>query len=57
MAANRGVRADEDVRAALDDRMVMVAHAWQERPMLGAVERNAFGERGKREHIVLLGKR
>jgi hypothetical protein len=56
LAAGRGVRADEDLRAALDDRLTVVAHAWQERPALGMEERRAFGERGKREHIVLLGR-
>lgn len=54
VAAGRAMRADEDVRAALDDRLAMVAWAWQDRPMLGAAERRAFGERGKREHILLL---
>ncbi len=54
MAAGRAILADDDVRRALDDRLVMVAWAWMERPALGAVERNAFGERGKREHVLLL---
>jgi SAM-dependent methyltransferase len=57
MAAGRGRHADEDVRAALDDRLAMVAWAWQERPMLGAAERHAFAARGKREHVLLLERR
>jgi hypothetical protein len=54
VAVGRAMRADEDVRAALDDRLAMVAWAWQDRPMLGAAERRAFGDRPKREHILLL---
>ena len=57
LAADRAMRADEDVRAALDDRLAMVAWAWQERPMLGAAERRAFADRSKREHILLLERR
>ena len=49
--------ADEDVRAALDDRLVPRAWAWQERTMLGGTERRAFGERGKREHLIVLERR
>lgn len=54
LAAGRAIWADDDVRGALDDRLAMVAWAWQERPALGAIERRAFEERGKREHILLL---
>ncbi len=49
--------ADEDVRAMLDDRLALVAWAWQERPALGAAERTAFAARGKREHLLLLERR
>lgn len=54
LAAGRAMRADEDIRAALDDRLAMVAWAWQDRPMLGAAERRGFGDRPKREHILVL---
>jgi SAM-dependent methyltransferase len=57
VAAGRAMRADDDVRSALDDRLSLVARAWQERVSLNAVERRAFGERGKREHIILLERR
>ena len=57
LAGARPMFADDDLRATLDDRLAVVAWAWQERPMLGAVERNAFGDRGKREHIVVVERR
>jgi SAM-dependent methyltransferase len=49
--------ADDDLRAALDDRLVPVAWAWQERTMLGNAERRAFVERPKREHVFVLERR
>jgi SAM-dependent methyltransferase len=54
VAAGRGMFALDDVRGALTDDLVIEAWASQERPMLGAGERRAFGERGKAEHVVLL---
>jgi SAM-dependent methyltransferase len=54
VARNRGMFALDDVRGALTDDLVMEAWASQERPMLGAGERRAFGERGKAEHVILL---
>ena len=40
-----------------DDRLAVVAGASQQRPMLGAPERPAFGERGKREHVIVVERR
>jgi hypothetical protein len=34
--------------------VVIEAWASQERPMLGSVERRAFGDRPKAEHIIVL---
>jgi hypothetical protein len=52
----RGVAhyALDDLRAVLGDGVILEAWASQERPMLGAGERKAFGERPKAEHIALL---
>ncbi len=44
----------DDVRGALTDELVLEAWASQQRPMLGGVERRAFGDRPKAEHILLL---
>lgn len=57
IAAGRAFHALDDVRAVLTDELELVAWASQERTMLGAAERNAFGDRGKAEHLVLLRKR
>lgn len=57
MAGARAMFADDDLRAALDDRLAVVAWAYQERPMLGAAEHRAFGERGKREHVIVVERR
>ena len=57
LAGARALYADDDLRAALDDRLAVVAWAAQERPMLGAVERKAFAERGKREHVIVVERR
>jgi hypothetical protein len=51
--AGKAAFADEDVRSVLDDRMAVVAWAWQERLKLGP-ERKAFRDRAKREHIIVL---
>ncbi len=57
MAGVRPMYADDDLRGALDDRLAVVAWASQQRPMLGAPERTAFGERGKREHVIVVERR
>lgn len=57
IAAGRAMRADDDVRAVLDDRLAMVAWAWQDRPQLGGAEKRAFADRPKREHVLLLVRR
>lgn len=57
LVGTRALHADDDLRAAFDDRLAVVAWASQERAMLGAVERRAFGERGKREHVVVVERR
>lgn len=51
--AGKACFADEDLRSVLDDRVEVVAWAWQERQKLGP-ERKLFGDRPKREHIVVL---
>jgi SAM-dependent methyltransferase len=56
LAGGRARYADEDLRSVLDDRMAVVAWAWQERPALGNAERRAFTDRPKREHVVLLAR-
>ncbi|MEZ4401388.1 MAG: DNA methyltransferase [Kofleriaceae bacterium] len=53
----RAIYADEDLQAVFDDRLAVVAWASQERPMLGAAERRAFGDRPKREHVVIVERR
>jgi hypothetical protein len=47
----------DDVREALTDELVLEAWASQTRPMLGGVEKRAFGDRPKAEHILLLRRR
>ncbi|HVV88836.1 MAG TPA: DNA methyltransferase [Kofleriaceae bacterium] len=56
LAGGRARHADDDLRSVLDDRLAVVAWAWQERPALGA-ERRVFTERPKREHVVVLARR
>ena len=53
----RAIFALDDLRGALTDDLAVVAWASQERPMLGRVERIAFGDRPKAEHVVLLRRR
>jgi hypothetical protein len=50
----RALYALDDVREALTADLVIEAWASQERPMLGSVERRAFGDRPKAEHILVL---
>ena len=47
----------DDIRDALTDELVLEAWASQTRPMLGGVERRAFGDRPKAEHALLLRRR
>jgi hypothetical protein len=54
VAKGRALYALDDVREALTGDLVIEAWASQERPMLGSVERSAFGDRPKAEHIVVL---
>jgi hypothetical protein len=56
IAANRAFFALDDLRGVLTGDLELVAWASQSRPMLGATERNAFGDRFKAEHLVLLRK-
>ena len=57
VARNRAYYALDDVRTALNEELILDSWASQERPMLGAVERRAFGERAKAEHVILLRRR
>ena len=54
VARGRALYALDDLREALTSDVVIEAWASQERPMLGGVERRAFGDRPKAEHIVVL---
>lgn len=54
VAKGRAMYALDDVREALTGDLVIEAWASQERPMLGSVERRAFGDRPKAEHIVVV---
>ncbi|HPH64990.1 MAG TPA: DNA methyltransferase [Kofleriaceae bacterium] len=56
-AGGRATYALDDVRGALSDAFYIEAWASQERPMLGAGERKAFGERPKAEHAIVLRRR
>jgi hypothetical protein len=56
VAQGRAIHALDDIRDALPGDLVLEAWASQERPMLGTVERRAFGPRPKAEHIVVLRK-
>jgi hypothetical protein len=54
VARGRALYAMDDLRDALTGDLSIEAWASQERPMLGMVERRAFGPRPKAEHIVCL---
>ncbi len=54
VAKGRALYALDDLREALTGDVVIEAWASQERPMLGNVERRAFGDRPKAEHAVVL---
>jgi SAM-dependent methyltransferase len=56
-AGGRPYHALDDLRAAMSDELVIDAWASQERPMLGSLEKRAFADRPKAEHVVLLRKR
>ena len=55
-AGGRPHFALDDLRAALTGELVIDAWASQERPMLGSLEKRAFADRPKAEHVVLLRK-
>lgn len=57
VALNQAFYALDDVRDALTDELVIESWASQDRPMLGSVERRAFGDRPKAEHVILLRRR
>jgi hypothetical protein len=57
VAKGRAIFALDDLRSALTDDLTIEAWASQHRPMLGAGERRAFGDRPKAEHITLLRRR
>ncbi|HEY1557633.1 MAG TPA: hypothetical protein VGF94_22530 [Kofleriaceae bacterium] len=54
VAHGRALYALDDLRDALPGDLVLEAWASQERPLLGAPERRAFGDRPKAEHAVVL---
>jgi SAM-dependent methyltransferase len=54
VARGRALYALDELRDALTADLAIEAWASQERPMLGAVERRAFGDRPKAEHAVML---
>ncbi|WP_428262595.1 hypothetical protein [Haliangium sp.] len=57
VAGDRAMWADEVVREAAEQHFALEAWAWQERPKLGALEREAFGDRPKRECLFLMTRR
>jgi DNA modification methylase len=57
VALNVPFYALDDIRSSLTDDLVIEAWASQERPMLGGIEKRAFAERPKAEHVVLLRRR
>lgn len=54
LAGGHAVFADELLARAVGERMHVIAWASQTRPKLGGAEMRAFGDRDKREHIVIL---
>jgi SAM-dependent methyltransferase len=54
LAGPRALLADKEVSRLRPEGTHIVAHAWEERPKLGAAERRAFGDKAKREHIFCL---
>jgi SAM-dependent methyltransferase len=57
VAGGRAMYALDDMRAALNDDLVVEAWASQHRPMLGGRELRAFRDRPKAEHVILLRRR
>ncbi len=57
VGGGRAMYALDDVRSAITEDLVVEAWASQHRPMLGAGERRAFGDRPKAEHVILLRRR
>jgi DNA modification methylase len=54
VARGRALYALDELRDALTADLTIEAWASQERPMLGSVERRAFGDRPKAEHAIVL---
>lgn len=57
VALNMAFYALDDIRNVITDDLVIEGWASQERPMLGGIEKRAFSDRPKAEHVVLLRKR
>ncbi len=57
VAGGRAMRAEELLTRALPESLRLMAWASQERPMLGRVERDAFGDEAKLETLFLLERR
>lgn len=57
VAGDRAVHVGEILREAAEERFALLAWAWQERPKLGSLEHQAFGDEPKREHVFLLARR
>ncbi len=54
LARGRALYAMDELREAMTADLAIEAWASQERPMLGSVERRAFGDRPKAEHAIVL---
>jgi hypothetical protein len=54
VAGGRAMSAEEAIKKAAEDRLTLTAWASQRRPLLGAMERTAFGDTPKREYVFLL---
>lgn len=57
VAGDRAMWADEVLREAGEEHFELRAWARQERPKLGSLEREAFGDEPKCEHVFLLARR
>ncbi|GAB4559398.1 MAG: hypothetical protein Tsb0020_05120 [Haliangiales bacterium] len=57
VAGDRAMWADEVLREAAQEHFDRRAWAWQERPLLGRLERDAFGDESKREWVFLLSRK
>jgi hypothetical protein len=54
VAGGKAHHALDDLRDALPGSLDLVGWASQQRPMLGMVERRAFGDRPKAEHVIVV---